>query len=308
MRVAAIDIGTNSVLLTVVERDPGGKCRTLLDRATITRLGQDVDRTGQLAPEAVARTLACLAAYAATIRELGVDRLTAVGTSALRDAGNADVFTARAVELLGAEPRVIGGTVEAELTFRGALSGLSVMGSVLVIDIGGGSTEVILGHAAANSVRADTFRSYDIGCVRLTERHVSTDPPTATALDAIAASTQATLAGLAVPECQVVAVAGTATTLAAVQLGLATYDSEKVHGCTLSLGQLKTLSSRLSRATHAERCCTPGLDPKRADVIVAGSVMLAAALEMFGQDRLTVSDRGVRFGLIDELLMSKCSV
>jgi exopolyphosphatase / guanosine-5'-triphosphate,3'-diphosphate pyrophosphatase len=306
MRVAAIDIGTNSVLLTVVERDSAGNCLVLSDRATITRLGQGVDRTRQLASDAIERTLACLQSYAGTLGDLRVDQLAVVGTSALRDAGNADLFTKRAIELLGVAPRVVEGTVEAELTFRGALSGLDITGPVSVIDVGGGSTEVIAGQASAQGSRANAFRSIDVGCVRLTERYVSTDPPTAAALDAIAESTRAAMSvvDFVATNSRLVAVAGTATTLAAMQLELASYDSTKVHGCVLEFRDLDSLTKRLSHASHAERCHFRGLDPKRADVIVTGSVILTTLLVVFGHECVTVSDRGVRFGLIDEMLGS----
>lgn len=310
MRVAAIDIGTNSVLLTVVERDSAGNHRVLLDRATITRLGQDVDRTRQLAPDAIERTLDCLRSYAGTLGELRVDKLAVVGTSALRDAGNARLFTKRATELLGVAPRVIEGTVEAELTFRGALSGLAATGPVLVIDIGGGSTEVIAGQANTQGGRAKAFASVDVGCVRLTERFVSTDPPTAAALNAIAEYTRAAMSvvDFAAADSHLVAVAGTATTLAAMLLELVSYDSTKVHGSVLRLRDLELLTHRLSRASHAERCHFRGLDPKRADVIVAGSIMLSTLLVVFGHEHVTISDRGVRFGLVDEMLGAHGSI
>jgi exopolyphosphatase / guanosine-5'-triphosphate,3'-diphosphate pyrophosphatase len=302
-RVAAIDIGTNSVLLVVAERDPSGMVQVVLDRATITRLGQGVDKTKCLAPEAVARTLDCLRSYAAILRESDVERLRVVGTSALRDVPASASFTTRAAKILGVSPQIIAGTLEAELTFRGALSGLGLAGPVTVVDIGGGSTEIILGEASDVRVRADIFRSVDVGCVRLTERHVSTDPPTNAELVAVANSMRQALhtVGNVPHDGTLVAVAGTATTLAAVHLDLSAYDSTKVHGCVLSRQVVDNLVDRLSQLSQAQRHRVVGLDPQRADVIVAGGVMLATTLDVFGCDRVTVSDRGVRFGLIEAL-------
>ena len=303
MRVAAIDIGTNSALLTVAERDAANVVRIVLDRATVTRLGQGVDATRRLTPEATARTLACLASYAATLRELKVDRLAVVGTSALRDVGNASGFANDAAAILGVAPEVIAGTVEAELSFRGALSGLGLSGPVVVVDIGGGSTEVVTGRSGHDRATATAFRSVDVGCVRLTERHVSTDPPTATDIADIVEDTRSAFRtlGLAADVGSLVAVAGTATTLAAMQLQLDAYDSKRVHGFVLSKQEVDSLVERLRRASHAQRSRMKGLEPQRADVIVAGSIMLATFLDEFSHPCVTVSDRGLRFGLIDSL-------
>lgn len=309
MRVAAIDIGTNSVLLTVVERDPAGNECTLLDRATVTRLGQGVDRTGRLAQAAIERTLECLSSYARTLCDVGVDKLAVVGTSALRDAANAELFTYPATALLGTTPQVIAGELEAKLTFRGALSRLALEGPILVLDVGGGSTEIITGFAASDGAHAETYRSLDIGCVRLSERYIDSDPPTASALAAISENTRAAVAAVesTATARQVVAVAGTATTLAAMQLELEKYDGSKVHGRVISLGDLDALTARLASTTQAERCHLRGLDPQRADVIVTGGVMLTTLLRVFAQDQVTISDRGVRYGLIDELFRNERS-
>lgn len=303
-RAGAIDIGTNSVLLTVVERDQAGARRIILDRCTITRLGQGVDRTRQLAPDAVARTLECLREYAEGLRELRVDGLDVVGTSALRDARSSGEFLREAKALLGVAPRVIEGTEEAELTFRGALSSLQLSGPVVVLDIGGGSTELITGRQTHSETIAEAFQSLDLGCVRMTERHVTTDPPEHAALASIGESARAALATLSfsLGEGALVAVAGTATTLAAIDLSLSTYDGSRVHGHVLSRTRLESLLRTMATLPRPERASMPGMEPKRADVIVAGAVILAAVMDHALQDRLVVSDRGVRFGMIEALL------
>lgn len=303
-RAAAIDIGTNSVLLTVVERDRAGNRRIVVDRCTITRLGQGVDKTRQLSPDAVKRTLDCIAGYAEILSELKVNRVDAVGTSALRDARSAEDFLLRAEEHLGVMPRVIAGDEEAQLTFRGALSSLDVDGSVTVLDIGGGSTELITGHRTSTLAVAEAFQSLDLGCVRMTERYVTTDPPEPAALAAISESARAALATLSFAAGQgtLVAVAGTATTLAAIDLGLASYDRNRVHGHVLSRGRLETLLDQLATLPRSERASVPGMERKRADVIVAGAVILSTVLHQLGQPQLVVSDRGVRFGLIESML------
>jgi exopolyphosphatase / guanosine-5'-triphosphate,3'-diphosphate pyrophosphatase len=306
MRVASIDIGTNSVLLLVAERR-GGELVAIAERATITRLGQGVDATRALAPEAVERTLACLARYGQELRSHGAERVDAVGTSAMRDAAGGDAFIARARELIGVAPRVISGEEEASLTFAGALTGLSLPdGPRVVFDVGGGSTEVISGDAAGRVERAV---SLDIGSVRLTERHLRADPPAAAELDSVRADVRKTLAPLstghpsqAIPV--VVGVAGTVTTLAALARDVAPYDATRVHGARLSSKEISLLSHRLAALPLAARRQLPALDPARADVIVAGSVLVEEILAWAGANApldLIVSDRGVRWGLAERL-------
>jgi exopolyphosphatase/guanosine-5'-triphosphate,3'-diphosphate pyrophosphatase len=243
--VAAIDIGTNSVLLLIAERR-GNQLVALLERATVTRLGQGVDAAHALAPEAVHRTLECLRRYADEIRAAGASRVTAVGTSALRDAAGVDAFLERATEILGVSPRVITGAEEARLAFTGALTGLALPeGPVLVADIGGGSTEIIAGDVRSKSSSPEMLwsASLDVGSVRLTERYIKSDPIQATELDAVRAETQKALARLSITHASdgetdrrgsappplasslegggyVVGVAGTVTTLAALASGL----------------------------------------------------------------------------------------
>lgn len=308
MRVAAIDIGTNSVLLLVAEVGPLG-ISPLVERAEITRLGQGVDRTRALAPEAVARTLACLGRYGEELRAMGVTAVDVVGTSAMRDAAGGDALRARATELLGVEPRTISGTEEAELTFHGALAGLSLAPRpVFVFDIGGGSTEVIVGDPGG-AISAAV--SLDVGSVRMTERHVRSDPPRAEELDAIRADVRAALRGAPLPRgpVTVVGVAGTVTTLAAVALRVAPYEAARIHGARLTFAELSALRARLSALPLDERTKLPGLEPKRADVIVAGAVVAEEVLRAIAGTggavpELVVSDRGVRWGLALRLAAS----
>lgn len=305
-RVAAIDIGTNSVLLVIAAAEASGP-RPLLERATITRLGEGVDKTRRLAPAAVERNLACLRAYAEVLREHGLPKLDVVGTSALRDAEGAQAFLDEAERLLGVRPRVIAGDEEARLTFRGALSGLALRGRLLVFDVGGGSTELIVGDAAGTAP-PESRVSLDIGSVRLFERHVHTDPPRPAELANVEAdiarqlASAAPLARLAGGPLTLVGVAGTVTTLKSLELGLPAYDSAQVHGAVLTLSAVEALCAKLASLSLAERQWLPGLQPKRADVIVAGALIVRELLRRAGATETIVSDRGVRFGLLDALL------
>ncbi|MCA9628117.1 MAG: Ppx/GppA family phosphatase [Myxococcales bacterium] len=299
-RAAAIDIGTNSVLLAVAERAEK-QLVPLLEGATITRLGQGVDRSRELAPEAVERTLSCLADYARTLQDLGSPRLRVVGTSAMRDAAGGEEFRARAAALLGVAPEVISGDEEARLTYHGALSGLdSPRTSVIVFDIGGGSTEVIQAHAG--SVRS--AQSLDIGSVRLTERHLASDPPTTDELARLTSDIASELSSLEAPAAGawLVGVAGTLTTLCAIQQELASYDATRVHGAELGLTEVEELCRKLSSLSVAARRQLPGLEPKRADVIAAGAHIALGVMRWAGASSLRVSDRGVRWGILEQLL------
>lgn len=301
MRVAAIDIGTNSVLLLIAERRDQG-VEAVLERAEITRLGQGVDATRRLAPEAVERTLATLSRYGAEIRASGVSAgaIDAVGTSAMRDAEGGAAFVARAAEAIGVAPRVISGEEEAALTYEGALAGLSVgpEDGPTVFDVGGGSTEVIWRDGAAEG--APHAVSLDIGSVRLTERHVRHDPPTGGELEALRADIRRALAALPAPSGdarELVGVAGTVTTLAAVLQELAPYDGARVHGSPLSRADIDALVTRLAAVPLEVRQSIVGLEPKRADVIVAGALIVDEVMRWAQAPRLLTSDRGVRWGL-----------
>lgn len=298
MRVASIDIGTNSVLLLVAERRKDGGLSALLERATITRLGEGVDKSRTLAPAAIERTLACLTSYAEAIRALSVDRVEVVGTSAMRDAAGGEAFRERAANILGAAPRTISGDEEASLTFIGALSGLPYRGDITVFDIGGGSTELIVGAWDGRTAESVFSVSLDIGSVRLTERFLPSDPPTVAELDAVVAHVDAALATLSTrAKGMLVGVAGTVTTIAAHAQGIAPYDAERVHGSVLGRHALEETLRELSQCTLAERLRKTSIDEKRADVIVAGAVIASRVLDWAERDSLIVSDRGVRWGL-----------
>jgi len=306
MRVAAIDIGTNTVLLLVAERPRGGaELVAVEERATITRLGEGVDKTRVLAPAAIARTNAALDAFAFIVERLGVERIDVVGTSAMRDAGGGEAVREHVRARFGVEARTISGDEEARLTFAGARSGLAGVpagAAVRVFDIGGGSTEIVFGAG-------DTIafaRSFDVGSVRLTERHVRNDPPTAAELAALREDARAAFATLSAfaSEHPPIGIAGTMTTLAAVALGMETYDGARVHGLKLKTSDLEQVVRGLERKPLLERSRVPGLEPKRADVIVAGGHIALAYLEAAGASEVIVSDRGVRWGLAERLAVA----
>jgi exopolyphosphatase/guanosine-5'-triphosphate,3'-diphosphate pyrophosphatase len=308
MRVATIDIGTNSVLLLVAESE-GGALRPVLERATVTRLGEGVDRNRRLLDAACARTLACLSNYADLVRDLGVSRLDAVGTSAMRDAAGGQEFVAWAEKILGVAPRVIDGNEEARLTFAGALSGLPQTGNLTVFDIGGGSTEIIVGRLSASARQIDAAVSLDIGSVRLFERHVRADPPTVEELQRVERDIARALDDAPKPEANaiLVGVAGTVTQLAALELELMPYDAARVHGHTLTRSAVDRLAAHLPSLDLAQRRTLPGMEPARADVLVVGSAIARAVLHWSGASELVVSDRGVRWGLAEELAASSTS-
>jgi exopolyphosphatase / guanosine-5'-triphosphate,3'-diphosphate pyrophosphatase len=300
-RVGAIDCGTNTIKLLVADLAPDtGEEQTLAREMRIVRLGQDVDRTGRLADEALARTFAAVEEYAGIIASHHVERLRFCATSASRDAANSDVFMAGVRERLGVEPEVVSGDVEAQLTYDGATRSLSdVPTPVLVVDIGGGSTELILGGGHGDVQAA---RSLDIGSVRITERLMPSDPPTAAEL---AGATQAIddaldrLPGHGVHldrAATVVGVAGTITTVAAVLLGLVEWDRRRVHHARLPVGDVHALTERLTGMTVAQRE-ELRVPPGRSDVIGAGALILDRVLRRTGADTLLVSDSDILDGI-----------
>jgi exopolyphosphatase/guanosine-5'-triphosphate,3'-diphosphate pyrophosphatase len=305
VRVAIVDLGTNTVLLLIAERGPGGTMRALVERATITRLGEGVDRARRFAPQAVFRTCECLGEYARLVRESQATAISVVGTSAMRDAVGGDEIRACVRSAFGVDLRVLTGSEEARLTFRGALSGLSVEPGeeVAVFDVGGGSTEVVIGLNQPSGTVLGFAESFDIGSVRLTERHVSHDPPTPTELDALNRSAAEAFA-LVPPTPHgrpPIGVAGTLTTLAAVALGVSPYQGARVHGQTIRTAELKAVVSHLSRMDLQARRSIEGMEVKRADVIVAGGVIALALLDRWEATSVLVSDRGVRWGLAEDL-------
>ncbi len=299
MKIATVDIGTNTVLLLVAETI-GAELVAVEEHATITRLGEGVDKTRTLKPEAIARTNAALDAYAAIAKKHGVLRAAIVGTSAMRDASGGEQIRENVKRGFGVEARVLSGDQEAEMTYAGALSGLGIADdqTVAVFDIGGGSTEIVRGKAGVIGYA----HSFDVGSVRLTERHVKSDPPSPAELAAIEEAVRRDLEpARGVKTDRVVGIAGTMTTLAAVALEMKTYDGARVHGHVMTRAEIATTVDRLAGLPLAERQTLPGLEPKRADVIIAGGLIALASLDALGADAVTISDRGVRWGLALDL-------
>ncbi|MFJ3975130.1 exopolyphosphatase [Streptomyces sp. NPDC090021] len=307
IRVAGIDCGTNSIRLLVADCDPAtGELVELDRRMTIVRLGQGVDRTGRLAPEALERTFAACREYAAVIKELGAERVRFVATSASRDAENRDDFVRGVVEILGVEPEVISGDQEAEFSFTGATKELTAHNYLerpfLVVDIGGGSTEFVVGD---DHVRA--ARSVDVGCVRMTERHlvvdgVVTDPPAEKQIAAVRADIEAALdlAAETVPLTEartLVGLAGSVTTIAGIALGLPEYRSSEIHHSRISYEQVRAITERMLTATHDERAAIPVMHPGRVDVIGAGALVLLAVMERIGASEVVVSEHDILDGI-----------
>jgi exopolyphosphatase/guanosine-5'-triphosphate,3'-diphosphate pyrophosphatase len=294
MRVAAVDCGTNSIRLLV--RDLPGK--ELHREMRVVRLGEGVDRTGSLAPQAISRTRHALADYAKTCSELGVERVRMVATSATRDASNRADFVAMVAAVLGVEPEVVSGDEEAALSFRGATGALDPAdGPFLVMDIGGGSTELVLGTTAVEAAR-----SVDIGCVRLTERHLHSDPPTAQEIDAATADVDAAVRSAleTVPAARArtaVGLAGSVTTVAALALALPSYQPERIHLSRIPAAQVHDITTMLLRMTRAQRAELPVMHPGRVDVIGGGALVLDRALTLLGMDEVLVSESDILDGI-----------
>ena len=297
-RVAAVDCGTNSVRLLVTDLDGMGSKRDVHREMQIVRLGQGVDRTGVLAPEALERTRSALVAYAATCGRLGVEAIRMVATSATRDARNRADFVAMVRAALGTDPEVVSGDEEAALSFAGATAGLDpAAGPYLVMDIGGGSTELVLG---TTSVQAAV--SVDVGCVRLTERHLYDDPPTAAQVAAARADVEAALVRVraAVPVERArtaVGLAGSVTTVAALALGLPRYDPVALHGARISADQVRSVTERLLASTHAQRAAQAVVHSGRVDVIGAGALVLRTLVDGLGLSEVLVSEADILDGI-----------
>lgn len=304
MRVAAVDCGTNSTRLLVAE-ETGDGFRPVERRLTITRLGEGVDRAKRLAPEALERTLATVAEYAATCGELGVTRMRVTGTSAVREATNREDFFAGVRALTGTDAELLTGEEEARLTFLGTISDLDVVQPILVVDIGGGSTELILGRR-----EPERLVSLDLGCVRMLEKHVHSDPPAKEEIAALRGEITQLLAGAAPtldvpPGARLVGVAGTVTQLAAMKAGLPVYDPDVTHHFVLSHGDVRSLARRLASLTYFQRKRIRGLDPGRADVIVPGAEILLAVMETFDAPELLVSEKDILDGVVIDTLRSE---
>ncbi len=307
-RVAAIDCGTNSIRLLVADVPAEGPHTDVLRRMEVVRLGQGVDATGRLAPEAIERTRRVLAEYAAAARERGAGAARMVATSATRDAANRTDFESMVVATLGQPPDVVTGQEEAELSFLGATASLDAASAAhglapapspfLVVDIGGGSTEFVLGDAAG--VRA--ARSVDIGCVRLTERHLHGDPPTAAEVARAEADIRAALREVrdTVPVADaatLVGLAGSVTTVAALALDLPAYDAEAIHGSRIPADGVRAVTADLLAAARSRRAAMPVMHPGRVDVIGAGALILCTLMAEFGAAEVVVSERDILDGI-----------
>ncbi|MET8464703.1 exopolyphosphatase [Micromonospora zamorensis] len=304
--MAAIDCGTNSIRLLVADLpgESAGPQAPLVDltrRMEIVRLGQGVDRTGRLAPEAIERTRVALASYAADIEKLGAERVRMCATSASRDAANAADFTEMVQRTLGVAPEVVTGDEEARLSFTGAVRGLpaDAKAPFLVVDIGGGSTEFVVGDRAAG-VRAAI--SVDIGCVRMTERHLPGDPPTpeqvAAAQADIAAAVDRALAVVPGREAAtLVGLAGSVTTVVALAQGLREYDPERIHHARVSYEAVAQVTADLLSQTREQRLANPVMHPGRADVIGAGALVLRVIMERAGMPSVVASEHDILDGI-----------
>ena len=310
-RVAAIDCGTNSIRLLVAELTPRHDgtfdLRDLHREMRVVRLGQGVDSTGKLAPEAVERTRVALVDYAVAARRKGVEKIRMVATSATRDASNRDEFFAMTREVLGTEAQVISGDEEARLSFTGAVGEQDPDdGPFVVVDVGGGSTELVLGNWDGQRAEVIAAKSVDIGCVRITERALKSDPPTPEEI----AAADALAIGILTEAFDVVdvskaktwiGVAGTITTLSAVAQELTEYDSERTHLSRLSRADIDRLTEGLLSVDHATRAANPVIHPGRVDVIGGGSVIVRALAEQLavrgGPKELVVSEHDILDGI-----------
>ena len=294
--LAAIDCGTNSTRLLVSE----GGTRPLERLMRITRLGQGVDATGRLAPDAIDRTLAVLREYREVMDRFGVDRVRMTATSAARDAANREAFFGAAEEVVGIRPELLSGDAEGRLSFAGAVSDLDPAdGPFVVLDIGGGSTEFIAG-----SERPDGVVSIDIGCVRVTEQFLHGDPPAPEELSQAISVVHDYLDDVArelstVKEAtRLVGLAGTITTVAAVEMGLPTYDRDRIHHFVLTRAAAEEVFRTLAVETRAQRIHNPGLEEARADVIVGGTAILVTVMRHFDFDECLVSEADILDGLV----------
>ncbi len=305
-RYAAVDIGTNSVRLLVADAAGlahAGRLVPVERLMRITRLGQDVDATHRLADDAIDRTVTVLREYRAVMDDLGVTRARATATSAARDATNREQFFAAGRDALGGVPlELLPGEEEARLSFLGATSGVTDPPPYLVVDIGGGSTEFIVGTDGP-----DALVSVDMGCVRLTEQFVHSDPPAPDELSALVSAVRDHLADVArdVPGVRdartVIGLAGTVTTIAAIEMGLPEYDAEKIHHFRLDRRAAEDVFRTLATETIEQRRHNPGLEPGRVDVIVAGAAILVTIMRTFDVAELVVSEADILDGLVRSL-------
>jgi exopolyphosphatase/guanosine-5'-triphosphate,3'-diphosphate pyrophosphatase len=302
-RLAAVDIGTNSVRLLVADVDGtsprDAKIMPLDRRMRITRLGQGVDGSRALAPEAIARTTAVLREYREALAEYGVTRVRATATSAARDATNRDEFFTAAHDALGVTPELLSGEEEAALSFLGATADLDAPAPYLVVDIGGGSTEFVLGTDAPVGLV-----SLDMGCVRITEQFIHSDPPAPEELSNAVAVVRDLVAEVprvipgALDAATLVGLAGTVTTVAAVEQGLPEYDPDKIHHFRLTREAAEDVFRTLATESVEQRKHNPGLEPGRVDVIVGGAAVLVGIFRVLGFDEMLVSEADILDGLV----------
>jgi exopolyphosphatase / guanosine-5'-triphosphate,3'-diphosphate pyrophosphatase len=296
-RVAVVDVGSNSTRLLIA--DVAGREVGVVERQSrVTRLGRGVDLSGQLSDEAIEAACAAIADYVEICRDAGTEKVTAIATSAVRDASNGDAFVAELRERFALSAQILDGEQEARLTYRGATVEEATTVPTLVIDIGGGSTELIVGTGERIAFHA----SLQAGVVRHTERHIAADPPTAVEMEALAGDVrgliEAAIRGHGETQVEAgIAVAGTPTSLAAVEQELEPYDPRRVHGHVLPLETIQRLLSRFASAPLAERVEIPGLHPDRAPTIIAGCVILIEAMRAFGLDRIQASEHDILYGM-----------
>jgi exopolyphosphatase / guanosine-5'-triphosphate,3'-diphosphate pyrophosphatase len=304
-RVAAVDCGTNSLRLLVADVDPGSSVLTdVARRMEIVRLGQGVDKTGRLAPDALDRTASALRGYADIIASSAARAVRMVATSATRDASNADEFTRRVKEVLGVAPEVLTGSEEAMLSFTGATAELAATrgGPFLVADIGGGSTEFVLGDTLPRGDDPPRAISVNVGCVRMTERHLHGDPPPSRQVSAATADVDAALdtVAAAVPVRQartLIGLAGSVTTVAAIAMGLPAYDAALIHHARVSAADVHEVTRSLLAQTRAVRAAIGVMHPGRVDVIGGGALILDRIMQRFGFSEVLVSEHDILDGI-----------
>ncbi|HEV3407596.1 MAG TPA: Ppx/GppA phosphatase family protein [Gaiellaceae bacterium] len=295
-RVAVVDLGTNTTRLLVADVDDD-RVHELVRRTTITRLGEGVDERRRLLPVPIARVRNCLSEYRRELEALGAERTLAIATSAVRDAENGEAFLGEIEWSYGFETRLLSGHEEALLTFRGVTTARALGGRALIVDLGGGSTELVVGGPDA----VEFHESIDMGSVRMTERFLPSDPPTRAELSGCAAAVRSLLAERVPDELRdsletAIGVAGTVTTLAALDLGLEEYDSDRVHGHRISTDGVEAQLRRLASVPLAERRRIPALEAERAPVIVAGAVIVREVLAHFGLAGIEASERDIMDG------------
>ncbi len=293
-RVAVIDVGTNSARLLVADV-AGGEVTPVERRSRVTRLGRGVDLSGRLSAEAIEDACEAIGEYITAYGELGAETVESIATSAVRDAENGSAFVAELRERFALSARVLDGEEEARLTYLGATSERAPAEPTLIVDIGGGSTELIVGTGAEISFHT----SLQAGVVRHTERHIASDPPTAIELESLAADVRGlieTAVGGGIAAKAGIAVAGTPTSLAAVEMELEPYDPARVHGHVLSLPSIQRMLSQLASIPLSERVEIPGMHPDRAPTIVAGVVILVETMRAFGLEQIEVSEHDILYG------------